>query len=49
MKNIFLSSIRDEADEIFKLAEEFHLGIEVLGFIEPYMISDFKHAEKIIK
>ena len=49
MKNIFVSSIRDEANEIFKLAEEFHLGIEVLGFIEPYKISDFINAEKIVK
>jgi len=49
MKNVFVSSIRDEADEVFKLAQEFHLGIEVLGFIEPYMISDFASMEKATK
>jgi sugar phosphate isomerase/epimerase len=49
MKNIFVSSIRDEANEIFKLAEEFHLGIEVLGFIEPYKINDFAIVETTLK
>ena len=49
MKNIFVSSIRDEADEVFKLAEEFQLGIEIQGFMEPYMINDFASAEKATK
>lgn len=49
MKNVFVSSIRDEADEVFKLAEEFHLGVEVLGFIEPYNLTDFANSEKTIK
>jgi sugar phosphate isomerase/epimerase len=49
MKNIFVSSIRDEAAEIFKLAEEFQLGIEIQGFIKPYMIKNFPSVEKATK
>lgn len=49
MKNIFVSSLRDEADEIYKLAKEFNLGIELLGFIEPYKIDDYKERVKFTK
>lgn len=49
MKNILVSSIRDESELIFKLANEFGLGIEILGFIEPYEISDYdKSIESVI-
>lgn len=49
MKNVFVSSIRDEADEVFKLAQEFQLGIEILGFIEPYRINEVASLEKATK
>lgn len=45
MKNVFVSSIRDEAEEVFKLAEEFHLGIEIQGFMQQYMINDLSSVE----
>lgn len=41
MKDIFVSSIRDESELIFKLAEEYALGIEILGFIEPFKLNDY--------
>ncbi|MEG2656830.1 MAG: TIM barrel protein [Clostridium sp.] len=40
MKDIFVSSIRDESDKVFELAKEFNLGIEIQGFMQPYMITN---------
>lgn len=41
MKDIFVSSIRDESELVFQLAEQYDLGIEILGFIEPYRLSNY--------
>lgn len=41
MKDIFISSIRDESKHIFQLAEQYNLGIEVLGFIEQYQLENY--------
>lgn len=49
MKNVFVSSLRDEADKVYRLAEEFNLGIEILGFIEPYKINDYNGKINLTK
>ncbi|MGB7606720.1 MAG: TIM barrel protein [Lutisporaceae bacterium] len=49
MKNIFVSSVRDESEQIFKLAEKYDLGIEVLGFIEPYKLNDYNMTIESVK
>lgn len=49
LKDIFVSSIRDEATKIFEIAKEFNLGIEVQGFIQPYLIEDYEEKVQIMK
>lgn len=41
MKEVYVSTIKDESEKIFKLAKERDLGFEVQGFIQPYSISDY--------
>jgi len=41
MKDIFVSSIGDKSKQIFKLAEIYGLGIEIMRFIEPYKLNDY--------
>lgn len=45
LKQIFVSSLRDEATRIFEIAEDYNLGVEILGFIYPYTIENYR--EKI--
>lgn len=49
MKQIFLSSLRDESTRIFNIAEEYNLGIEILGFIQPYSIDNYSDKIDITK
>ena len=49
MRSIYVSCINDEGSEVYKLAEELQLGVEVLGFIEPFRISDFSEKVRITK
>lgn len=44
-----MSSIRDESTRIFEIAKEFNLGVEILGFIQPYVIESYKEKIDITK
>lgn len=37
LKQIFVSSIRDDSTKIFEIAKKSNLEVEVLGFIQPYI------------
>lgn len=50
MKNIYISSMKDEENSMLKLAKKYNLGFEVLNFIEPYLINDItKEAKNLAK
>lgn len=42
MKEVYVSTLRDESEKIFKLVKELGLGFEVQGFIQPYNIRDYE-------
>lgn len=49
LKQVFVSSLREESTRIFEIAEEFNLGVEILGFIQPYMIENYREKIEITK
>ncbi|WP_291576323.1 sugar phosphate isomerase/epimerase family protein [Clostridium sp. UBA4548] len=49
MKEVYVSTLKDESEKILKLAKEMGLGFEVQSFIQPYSIGDYNRKLETIR